>query len=190
MCEEKKSLKERLVAIMNHNKKSRSIIILSIILLGLVIFGTLYLGAGVGIGKDTPPNLYISAEESETKVARTGTYNWIYRGRHILADSIHPKDLEYRTDNIVSVTSKQQLIIGTQKLKLDKKYDFTIKQISVYKDDQLIEFESVEPSFMNGDLYILAPPDAGEYIYSMEINFKDKGTVSYGFVVSVDMLTY
>ncbi|MBZ9685453.1 M56 family metallopeptidase [Clostridium estertheticum] len=51
MCEEKKGLKERLVAIMNHSRKSRGIIILSVILLGCVIFGALYLGAGVGKGK-------------------------------------------------------------------------------------------------------------------------------------------
>ena len=51
MCEEKKGLKERLVAIMNHTRKSKEIIILSVILLGCIIFGALYLGAGVGTGK-------------------------------------------------------------------------------------------------------------------------------------------
>jgi len=192
MCEEKQSLKERLIAIMNHNKKSKLTIISSAILLGLVIVGALYLGAGVGIGvgKATPPNIYISTEEEETKVACTGTYSWSYRGTHIQADSDHPTNFNYNPDNIVSATAKQQLIIGTQKLKSDKKYDFTIQQISVYKDKQLISFESVEPSFMNGDLYLQAPQDAGEYIYSLELNFKDKGTVNYGFVVRVDMLTY
>ena len=56
MCEEKKGLKERLVAIMNHTKKSRMVIIFSAILIGSVIFGAFYLGAGVGTGKDTSPN--------------------------------------------------------------------------------------------------------------------------------------
>jgi beta-lactamase regulating signal transducer with metallopeptidase domain len=45
MCEEKRSLKERLIAIMNHNKKSRFIIIFSVVLLGAIIFGAVYLGA-------------------------------------------------------------------------------------------------------------------------------------------------
>jgi len=75
-------------------------------------------------------------------------------------------------------------------LKSDKQYDFTIEDITVYKDNQLIEFETVEPSFKNGNLYIQAPPNAGEYIYTLILNFKDKGTVSYGFSVRVDMLTY
>ena len=52
MCEEKKSLKERLLAIMNHSKKSRFIIILSVVLLGFSVFGALSLGAGVGMAKD------------------------------------------------------------------------------------------------------------------------------------------
>jgi len=41
MCEEKKGLKERLVAIMNHSRKSKKVIIFSVILLGSLIFGAL-----------------------------------------------------------------------------------------------------------------------------------------------------
>lgn len=85
MCEEKKSLKERLVAIMNHNKKSKPIIILSIILIVFVIFGSIYLGAGIGIGKDTPSNIYISAEGSKTKsadLAEISKYKTPYIGEH------------------------------------------------------------------------------------------------------------
>ena len=194
MCEEKKSLKERLVAIMKYSKKSRLIILFSGILLGAVVLGALFLGAGVGVGKgvgkDTPPNLYIGSEKEETKVALRGTYDWSYRGKHIHADADHPVNFEYNPDNIVSVRSQQQLIISTQKLKADKKYDFTLEQISVYKDGQLVELETVEPSYMKGDLYLQAPAEAGEYIYVLSLNFKDKGTVNYGFVVRADLLTY
>lgn len=190
MCEEKKTLKERLVAIMKHNKRPRFIIVLSVILLGFLIFGGLYLGAGVGTSRDTPPNLYISMENESTKVALMGTYGWSYGGKNIHADSDHPINFQYESDNIVSVTGKQQFTVGTQKLNLDKKYDFTIEEISVYKDEQLIEFQSVEPSIMNGELYLQAPPDKGEYIYVLALNFKDRGTVTYGFVVRVDMITY
>lgn len=56
MCEEKKSLKERLLAIMHHQKKSRLIMVLSVVLLGGIIIGALYLGAGVG-EKVTPPDV-------------------------------------------------------------------------------------------------------------------------------------
>jgi beta-lactamase regulating signal transducer with metallopeptidase domain len=46
MCEEKRSLKERLLAVMNHNnKKSRFVIFFSVVLLGAITFGAIYLGA-------------------------------------------------------------------------------------------------------------------------------------------------
>lgn len=102
----------------------------------------------------------------------------------------HPVEFKYQSDNIVNITANQQLIISTQKLNLDKKYDFTLDQISEFKGGQMIAPGSVEPSFMNGNLYLQAPTDAGEYIYSLVLNFKDQGTVNYGFVVRVDMLTY
>lgn len=190
MYEEKNSLKERLVAIMKYNKKLRLIIIFSGILLGFFILGALSLGAGVGSGKDTPPNIYISAEGEKTKVALMGSYSWQNSSKHIQSDSDNPINFEYKLDNAVSVAGKEQIIIDTQKLKKDKQYDFTIEDMAVYKDGKLIEFEEVEPSFMKGALYIQAPPDTGEYIYTFRLNFKDRGTVSYGFVVRVDMLTY
>lgn len=190
MCEEKKSLKERLVAIMKYSKKTRLIIVASVILMVSAIIGAIVLGASVGTSNNNPPKLYINAEYIKTKVALTGSYSWKNRSGYIQADSDHPKNFQYKADNIVNITAKQQLIIGTQNLKLDKKYNFTIDEISVYKKGQLVEFKSVEPSFMNGNLYLQGPPDSGEYIYSIRLNFKDKGIVSYGFVVRVDMLTY
>lgn len=190
MCEEKKSLKERLIAIMNYSKKSKLIIVLSGVLLASVIIGAIVLGASVGTTNSNPPKIYISAEHVKTKVALTGSYSWKKRGEHVLADSDHPKNFQYNSDNIVEVTAKQQLIIGTENIKLDKKYDFTIDEISVYKKGELIEFRSIEPSFMNGNLYLQGPLEAGEYVYYLRLNFKDMGTVDYGFLVRVGMLIY
>lgn len=175
---------------MKYNGKSRNIKIFSVILLGFVIIGAVYLGAGVGSVKDTPPNIYISAEGEKTKVALMGSYSWKNGSKHFQADSDHPINFKYKLDHAVSVTGKEQLIIGTQKLKRDKQYDFIIEEMVVYKDNQLIEIETVEPSFMNGNLYLQAPSDKGKYIFTLELNFKDRGTVIYGFVVKVDMLTY
>jgi beta-lactamase regulating signal transducer with metallopeptidase domain len=190
MCEEKKTLRERLVAIMNHNKKSKLIIGFSGIFLLTIIVGALYLGAGVGNLKGTPPNIYISMENESTKAALKGGYSWSYGGTNTNADTDHPIKFQYKPENILTVTGKQQLIIGTQKLKSDKKYNFSIEEISVYKGGQLIEFQSVEPSFIDGNLYISAPAEAGEYIYALTLKYKDRGSVTYGFVVRVDMLTY
>lgn len=175
---------------MKYNGKSRLTIILSVILLGFVIFGVAYLSIGVGRGKDNPPNIYISAEGEKTKVALMGSYTWKNGSKHTQADSDHPINFQYKSDHIVSATGKEQLIVGTQHLKRDKQYDFTIEEITIYKDNQMIEFETVEPSFVNGNLYIQAPPKIGEYIYVLRLNFKDRGTVTYGFIVKVDMLTY
>jgi len=190
MCEEKNSLKERLISIMNYTKKSKLIMLLSVMLLVLIVFGALYLGAVVEIGKDIPPNIYIASKMEKTKTALIGSYSWENKGKHIQADSDDPVNFEYKLDNIISAGGKEQLIISTQKLKKDRQYDFTIEAIDVYKDNQLIELETAEPSFINGDLYIEGPPDAGEYIYVLTLNYMDKGTVSYGFVVRVDMLSY
>jgi|GEM_PF-725756 len=99
-------------------------------------------------------------------------------------------NFEYGKENVVSATGGQQLVIGTQKLKSDRKYGFTIEKIAVYKDGKLTESESPKPSFLDGNLYIQAPSDTVEYIYELVLTYKDKGTASYGFVVRVDMLTY
>ncbi|MBU7005965.1 M56 family metallopeptidase [Phosphitispora fastidiosa] len=195
MSEEKKSLQERLVAIMKHHQKSRQIIILSGVLLAVFLFGAIYLGAGVGTGAASPPNLYIAAEGGKTKAALKGSYSWTNGKRHIQADSDHPVNFVYSLDNTVSVTGKEQLILDTRKTKNDKQYDFTIEDLTVYKDKQPVDFAAVEPGFMNRSLYLQAPPNPGEYIYVLILNIKDdkgkaKGTVSYGLVVRVDMMTY
>ncbi|OPZ84049.1 MAG: Regulatory protein BlaR1 [Firmicutes bacterium ADurb.Bin419] len=78
MCEEKRSLKERLVAIMNHNKKPRVIVIFSMVLLGTIIFGAAYLGAGVG--KNNSPDINIGTEELRTKVYEIAKYKTPYLG--------------------------------------------------------------------------------------------------------------
>lgn len=190
MCEEKRSLRERLVAIMNHNKKSGPIMALSVILLATAVIGAVALGASVGTTDDKPPVIYISAEEVRTKAALTGSYSWKYHNTNIQADTANPVNFKYTIDNTVDATTNQQIIIGTQKIKSDKKYNFTIDSISVYKDGKVSTFESPEPGFINGNFYLQTPPDPGEYIYILKLNFKDKGTVEYGFVVRADMLTY
>ncbi|WP_461207448.1 M56 family metallopeptidase [Clostridium sp. DL1XJH146] len=200
MCEEKKDLKERLVAIMEHNKKSKAVILASIILLIFIIGVSVSLGAGVGKGSKNPlniqanaqnlknpPNIYISAEYEETKTALMGGYSWENNGEVTLADSLNPVDFKYELDNIVSVDSKEQIIISTQKLNKDIKYDFDLAGVTIYNNGEVVEVESLQPSFMNGELYIGTPEEAGEYIYDFTLIFKDKGTVTYGFVVRVEM---
>lgn len=178
---------------MNYSKKSKKIIIFSIILLGFIIFGALYLGEGVRTGKNTPPDIYINVEQGEAKVALMGTYSWEYKGENIEADSDDPKNFKYELENSISVKAGQQFVIGTQKLKKDKIYDFSIEEISEYKDGKSIElYKLVSPIFVHGEsgIGMTAPQDAGEYIYTLRVNFKDRGTVNYGFVIKVGMPAY
>ncbi|MCQ1530405.1 M56 family metallopeptidase [Lutispora saccharofermentans] len=70
MSEEKNNLKERLLAIMRYNEKPKFIIALSGILLGVVIFSAIYLGAGVG--KDILPDADFNNGGDEIKAAAGG----------------------------------------------------------------------------------------------------------------------
>ncbi len=182
MCEEKRSLKERLVSIMKYSKKSRIIMIISVILLATVVIGAVALGASVGSfgSASEPPDIYISAEEIETKTAITGTNNW-----RAQSDYPHPLDFKYEADNIAELARGQQIVISTQKFKLDKKYGFSLKDISIYKNEKLVELELPEPFYTKGVLYMYAPSDEGEYTYSIELDFENGKTVNYGFVVRV-----
>jgi beta-lactamase regulating signal transducer with metallopeptidase domain len=59
MYEDKKTLKDRLTAIMKHGKKSKLIPVLSGILLLTIVLGAMALGAGIGIGADKPPKKFV-----------------------------------------------------------------------------------------------------------------------------------
>lgn len=190
MCEEKRTLRERLIAIMNHSKKSRIITVISAILIVALICTSVVLGAGVGFVNKQPPNVYISTETQKTRNAVKGGYSWRIGRQNIIADSVSPLDFDYSIQNIVSLKSNEQFVITTQKLKSDKKYDFTLEELEIYKSGGKYMLESVKPSLTNGNLYLQAPEESGEYIYSIWLNYKNRGKVNYGFVVRVDMATY
>ncbi|MDP4160875.1 MAG: DUF4825 domain-containing protein [Bacillota bacterium] len=75
MSEEKKSLKERLLAIMNHHKKSRFILAISTLLLAAVVIGAVILGASVRAISDEPPRIYINAEDVKMNEALLTPYD-------------------------------------------------------------------------------------------------------------------
>jgi hypothetical protein len=132
MCEEKKTLKERLISIMRHSKKSRLITLVSAVLLLGVIGTSVVLGAGVGFGSKRPPNIYIATEFGKIKDGITGGYSWRYGNTNINADSEHPRNFKYGPANIVSVGAGEQMIITTQKIKADKRYDFHLDKIEIF----------------------------------------------------------
>lgn len=175
---------------MKQNKRF-PFITLSVILTASVLFVLLFWGAGLVYGNDTPYNLYINAEHNETSSALIGTYDWSFRNKNIHVEANHPTNFDYQAENIVSVTAEQQLILSNSSNNSGHKYEFNLERISVYRDGKPVEFEPVKLMYLeNGDLGILAPPETGEYVYEVVINYKNKGSVRYGFIVRVDMLTY
>lgn len=195
MCEEKRSLKERLLAIMQYSRKSKVIRVLSGLMVIAIIISGLFLGAGLGnLKSDTPPKIYISSEYEPTKEAVLGSYSWKNKGSTI-GDANNPLKFQYQFDNIVSAAKSQQLVITTQKLNKDKKYEFNIDSFSIYKNGKPLQEgmlldNAIQGGSSDGSVYIMTPAEEGEYLYVLNITFKDKSIVEYAFAVNVDMPVY
>ena len=190
MCEEKRTLKERLVSIMLHSRKSKLVTAVSAVLFLTAAGFGVALGAGVGNSLKKPPDIYVSSEFDKTKDAVMGGYKWKNGSENIVADSSHPANFNYKTGNILTVSAQEQIIISTQKLKSDKKYSFSLDKLEIYKDGKLYNGKLVEPSFLNGNLYTQAPKEPGEYVYSVDLSYGKKGSCNYGFVVRAGMKSY
>ncbi|HFL3828637.1 TPA: M56 family metallopeptidase [Clostridioides difficile] len=67
MSESKIGLKDRLASIMGYKKKTKVVIVLSIILVIGLIFGAMKLGAGRLYSEPKPPELYIGVKDEHTK---------------------------------------------------------------------------------------------------------------------------
>lgn len=193
---------------MGYKKKTKVIIAFSLVLVIGLIFGAMKLGAGRTYSDPKPPELYMGIKGEDTKIgtAMLGTYSWRYKNHYIEADAIHPIEMEYGSDNTVTISDVNEIFISIQNLesvnsnigtindipihkgssnsKANIKYNFTIDNIYVYKDKKLVDI-SIEPIYNNGDAYILVPTESGKYVYVMDLNFGDRGTATYGFVVNV-----
>lgn len=198
MCEEKKSLKERLVSIMKYSKKSKFIVIISVALVISAVVVAVALGASVGTDNGKPPKIHISTEDINTpkiydgpkelkiKEGVIGTYSW---GK-VQSDSLNPSEFNYTSKSVVDVTHNQQIIVSTKMSDFDKKYSFAVENLSVYERGKPVEFVLPQPEMVKDMLYVQAPSDRGEYVYSLTLNYGKKGTVNYGFIVRVDMMTF
>lgn len=189
---------------MKNNSKMKFIMITSGVVLILFIFIAAYNGTGIVVFAKKPPDMYIrtgynkvsgkgehsNIKGSEAKEAILGTYSWSFMNTHIESDSDHPMNFEYKQKNIIYVEPGQQLTINTQKNKLSRKYNFTEQYISIFKDEQEYKSEVLETKIEKGNLYITVPSEPGEYVVMLVLNFKNRGTASYGFVVRAGMPYY
>ena len=184
MSESKRGLKDRLTSIMGYRKKTKIIIALSIVLVIGLIFGAMKLGAGRTYSDPKPPEIYIGVKAEDTKLgtAILGSYNWRYKNDYIAVDTIHPIEMEYGSGNTVILSDVNEVFIA-QNSKPNIKYNFTIDNMYVYKDGKLVDI-NIEPTYNDEGAYILTPTESGEYVYVMDLNFGDRGTATYGFVVN------
>ncbi|QCX34141.1 DUF4829 domain-containing protein [Caloramator sp. E03] len=175
---------------MKYSKKTKLITLLSILFIACIVLTAVFLGAKTKEINKEPPEIYINAEGSETKLAQRLGYNWKVKNMYIHADSLHPADLKYSDDNILYLEAGDIITLTTQKIKTDKKYEFTFEGMEIYKNKNKIDYNLPNPFIQNGLLYIPSPQDTGEYIYSIFLNYKDKGKVNYSFVVRVNIPKY
>lgn len=171
--------------IMKYMKKSRLIIARTVILLLALVVGSIFIA--VGIGERNPPKLYISTNEDKAKSALIGTYSWNFLGGGVQSDSSHPTEFNYLKDNIIHAVPKERMELKLQSRRniFFTEYDFDIVEATVFSNKEKISFEAL-PKMSDRKLHIGIPNIEGEFVYSLLIDFKNKGTVNYGFVVKVE----
>lgn len=185
MCEEKESLKERVAAIVSHTRKSKLLLIASLIIVLIVAGCAFFIGGGVSLNFG-PPNLYIKTQYSTTKTALMESYTWKNR-TEVQEDSA----LSYGRGNTVAASQGEQLILNTRNSSLEKMRDFTAANVAVYQDGSPIDYESFWfPPGTTGQMYLQAPLHYGEYIFDLTLDFGEKGTADYSFLVEVKPVTY
>lgn len=197
ICEEKRNLKRRTASVLCYTGKTKMVQAIAVFLLMAFGGGALYLGAGSGI-QSRPPTLYIMASRRTIKEADTGTYSWNYLGntRNVLADVAAVQD--FGPEHTISVVGGEYMLADTRKSKVDKKTEFTLDSLEVYKDGQLIPYGksqwgsyiSYTYGISDGCVHIPAPEEEGSYVFNLCLDFGKRGKVNYSFVVEVGELWY
>ncbi len=131
------------------------------------------------------PQIYIHTENDQSKEAILGTYGWDFGYKKVQADASIPTEFQYGPQNTITAQKGQQMILSNQRLNKDKKVSFTLAEIRCWDAD--MSERNLNPdslTFHNGDLYINAPEEVGEYIYGLHLEY-ERGNVFYGFKVAV-----
>ena len=131
-----------------------------------------------------PPRLYLSSESSKTVQAIFGSYSWSNGNKSVIADSIHPTEFQYTTDNTLTIPKNEQLILSNKKIKIDRRYPFELLNLECFDNNKAVINYQVSPTYINGDLYIKAPFADGIYICSAVLKYK-RGVASYSYKLIV-----
>jgi len=131
-----------------------------------------------------PPRLYLSSEFSKTIQAISGSYSWSNWHESVNADSIHPTEFQYTSDNTSTINRNEQIILSNKKIKIDRRYPFELSNLECFDENKAVIDYKVLPTYSNDDLYINAPSVNGVYICNAVLKYK-QGTVSYGYKLVV-----
>ncbi len=188
MCEGKRGLKERLLAIMQSSKRSRIISLLSVLIVLTFAVAGVALGAGVGYKRTTPPDLAINAPGVSEKKAMIEEYQWKFN-QNTGEESYRRKqeDRSYTIRNTVSATGREEVILSLQEALADK---FTLEDIKLYRDNQLIQSTELQAEIQNQQIHMISPEERGLYQVYLALNFPDRGKVNYRFSLMVGRMVY
>ena len=101
-----------------------------------------------------------------------------------MADSIHPTEFQYTSDNALTISGNEQIVLSNKKVKIDRRYPFELSNLECFDSNKIVIDYKVSPTYSNGDLYINAPSVNGVYICNAVLKYK-QGTVSYGYKLVV-----
>lgn len=174
------NVKSRIKNVLNYKRPTfwiSSVVLIAVIVLAVSLISN-------AVNRDVP-TIYIHTENGQSAEAIIGSYGWDFGYKKEQADSPTPTNFRYAPENTIAVYKGQQLILSNQRLNKDKRFPFTLAEIS-YWDADMSE-SNLNPdsfTFHNGDLYINAPEEIEEYIFGLHLNY-ERGNVIYGFKVTV-----
>jgi len=154
-------------------KKSFKVIIPVIVLI-LILIGYLVI-------KDSSytPDLYVQINSSAKIKCIKGGFAWNSFGKQVVADALAPTQMEYTKDSTIYV--KPYEILEFTNSKNYNMYGKDIRVIDKYSNETVVATDSI----LKSSLQLIAPKNFGSYIYSITIDYLEKGSVQYGIKVVV-----
>ncbi len=135
-----------------------------------------------------PPELKAFLSDEIQKEAQMGTYEWRFLGRSVIADSDHPANFTYTEESRIAASSGQRLYLTP--LVQSEKVPYEIISAAVSEKGKP-ETEVKLDFTINGDAAVVSVPEgSGDFVYTILVDYEEKGKAVYGLEVLVDVLTY
>lgn len=155
----------------------------------VAILSTIYIYTELkGTMLTKPPRLHAYMSEELKIEGVLGTYSWKSLGTAILADSDHPSMFEYLPANILEVSSGQRVYV-TPLVERDQ-IPFEIVRMTVSKKGKPETEKTLDFSINGEAAVIIVPEDQGDFVYTVHVDFPERGEAVYGLEVFVDMQAY